>query len=449
MSSKQHSQCRDLPQALAASWPSEIGAGSVIEVGLSGGLDSVVLLHVLAALRARFGFALQAVHVHHGLSMQADAWVDFCQALCRRLDVPLRVEKVQVNAAGLGVEAAARKARYQAFARSGADVLALAQHRDDQVETFMLAAVRGGGLRALAAMPTWRDLNGNIRIWRPLLPCGRADLAAYAKTHRLDFVEDASNLDHSLLRNWLRREALPPWRERVPHLDAHIVHSVAVLQDELTLLNEVVAADWQMIHRSGEFDVSAWRSLSSLRRRQQLLRLAKVYALGTPTHDSVADFERVLYALQTASAQWRLPQGCVHAYQNRLFAEADGWQSDCPWLDEGTKLSGRLNNLLTENGFTLRRHPFGLSEEVLNSVGCIRRVATADAVNLTVGRKNVGKILQEWRVLPFVRKYWPIVTDSENRCLAIANVWVNVHYGCRNGFLPVFDKFNRFILEPK
>lgn len=76
-------------------------------------------------------------------------------------------------------------------------------------------------------------------------------------------------------------------------------------------------------------------------------------------------------------------------------------------------------------------------------------VATGDMLDLTVGRKSVGKILQECRVPPFVRKYWPIVTDSENRCLAIANVWVNVHYGCRNGFLPVFDKFNRFILEPK
>ncbi len=444
-----HFQTPDLPQALASAWPSEIGAGRRIEVGLSGGLDSVVLLHVLAALRPRFGFVLQAVHVHHGLNAAADEWAQFCRTLCGRLDVALRLEKVQVDAAGLGVEAAARKARYQAFGDGACEVLALAHHRNDQVETFLLAALRGGGLRALAAMPEWRPLNGQTRIWRPLLAYRREELAAYAAAHGLDYVQDSSNSDHSLLRNWLRCEGLPPWRARMPQLDAHIMRSVAALQDELALLDEVVAADWQTLHTDGDFDVVKWRTLSAARRRQQLLHLAKAHGLGVPTHEGVADFERVLSTLQTASAQWRLPRGEVYAYQNRLFALADGWQQACFWLDEEKNQPGRLNNLLTENGFTLRRHSFGLSEEMLNSVGRVRAVATGDMLDLTVGRKSVGKILQECRVPPFVRKYWPIVTDSENRCLAIANVWVNVHYGCRNGFLPVFDKFNRFILEPK
>ena len=448
--SQPHTDAPDLPQALAAAWPAEIGAGCTVETGLSGGLDSVVLLHVLAALQARFGFVLQAVHVHHGLNNRADEWLSFCQTLCRRLGVPLRVAKVQPDlAAGMGVEAAARKARYDAFAESRCDVLALAHHRDDQVETFMLAALRGGGVRALSAMPEWRSLNARTRIWRPLLDCSREHLAAYAAVHGLDCVQDPSNADPALLRNWLRHEALPPWRARVPHLDAHILHSVAALQDELALLDEVVTADWQMLHADGEFDVVKWRGLSEVRRRQQLLQLAKVHDLGVPARAGVADFARVLYALQTASAQWRLPRGTIYAYRNHLFAEKDGWQQQYAWLDKTQKLSGRLNNLLTDNGFTLRRHSFGLREEMLSSIGCIRAVDAADTVNLTVGRKSVGKILQECRVPPFVRKYWPIVTDSENRCLAIANVWVNVHYGCRNGFLPVFDEFNRFILEPK
>ena len=107
---------------LADVWPPQIGAGCAIEIGLSGGLDSVVLLHVLAGLRPRFGFVLRAVHVHHGLNAAADEWAAFCADLCRSLDVPLRVENVHIEAAGLGVEAAARRR----LARAGgyADVAA-------------------------------------------------------------------------------------------------------------------------------------------------------------------------------------------------------------------------------------------------------------------------------------------------------------------------------------
>ena len=102
---------------LADVWPPQIGAGCVIEVGLSGGLDSVVLLHVLAGLRPRFGFLLRAVHVHHGLNAAADEWAAFCADLCHSLDVPLRLEHVHIEAAGLGVEAAAAAAARSAYSQ--------------------------------------------------------------------------------------------------------------------------------------------------------------------------------------------------------------------------------------------------------------------------------------------------------------------------------------------
>ena len=128
--------------------------GKRICVGLSGGADSVVLLHVLAALRDTFGLAdLSAVHVHHGLNAAADDWQRFCRDYAQRLGVGFSAARVQVDARKLGVEAAARTARYAVFAEQNADFVALAHHRDDQIETFFLAALRGGGLRALSAMP--------------------------------------------------------------------------------------------------------------------------------------------------------------------------------------------------------------------------------------------------------------------------------------------------------
>lgn len=439
-----------LLQRLVAAWPHDFPAGIRIEAGLSGGLDSVVLLHALAALQQRFGFALTAVHVHHGLSDQADEWADFCRNLCRRLNVPLRVEKVTVaEESRLGIEAEARKQRYRVFSDGRCDVLALAHHQDDQVETFMLAALRGGGLRALSAMPGRRALNGQIQVWRPLLAESRETLESYAAEHGLAYVEDGSNSNPAFLRNWLRHEALPQWRSRVPHLDRHIVSSIRALQNELTVLNEIVEQDYAYICETGTFSIARWKILSEARRRQQLLYYAKQHGLGVPAPESLADFSRVLGTMQAVSAEWPLPQGKIHAYRDTLFAQKTGWQNALPWLAQESVLRGRLKNILLENGFTLKPHSFGIREELLNEECVIRAANADDVIETTVGRKNVWKILQECKVPPFVRRCWPVVADGGNRCAAIANIRVSVHHGSPNGAIPVFDKFNCFVLEPK
>lgn len=153
-------------KSFQAAFP-DLPSHTVVEVGLSGGLDSVVLLHLLHRMREFRHFDLRAVHVHHGLSTNADSWAKFCQDYCQRLNVVLRVCRVNVEKQGKGLEAAARAARYQAFSDGLKKIIVLAHHRNDQIETFMLSAVRGGGLRGMAAMPVWRDLNEEIQI------CGR------------------------------------------------------------------------------------------------------------------------------------------------------------------------------------------------------------------------------------------------------------------------------------
>lgn len=131
------------------------GLNGKTAVALSGGLDSVVLLHLLVCAGKRAGFVPEALHIHHGLSPRADDWADFCRNYCDMLGWGWkRLRSAWKN--GLGIEAAARQKRYAEFAEKGFDVLALAHHRDDQIETFMLAVARGGGLRALAAMPAVR-----------------------------------------------------------------------------------------------------------------------------------------------------------------------------------------------------------------------------------------------------------------------------------------------------
>jgi tRNA(Ile)-lysidine synthase len=207
--------------------------GKRVAVGLSGGVDSVVLLDLLRALAPRQGFRLEAVHVHHGLSPQADAWARACRALCREWGVPLAVRRVRVSRQGRGLEAAARAARREAFARHPAPVIALAHQLDDQAETVLLNLLRGAGLRGASAMPVVGRM-GKKTVLRPLLGVPRRALLDYARARRLRWVEDESNRDAAYTRNFLRlrvgpllAERFPRWREALARAARHFAGAEA------------------------------------------------------------------------------------------------------------------------------------------------------------------------------------------------------------------------------
>ncbi|MGV3626172.1 MAG: tRNA lysidine(34) synthetase TilS, partial [Betaproteobacteria bacterium] len=186
----------------------DIPRGATLAVGLSGGIDSVVLLHVLLR-RLRIAPArISVIHVNHRISPHAGRWAAFCHRLCRDLGVKLRVVKVDVPR-GNSTEAAARRARYAVFASCGADVLVLAHNRDDQAETVLQHLLRGAGPRGLAAMPVLRAAaTGMPPLLRPLLGVPRKTIAAYARRYRLQWVEDDSNRDPAYLRNFLRHQVM-------------------------------------------------------------------------------------------------------------------------------------------------------------------------------------------------------------------------------------------------
>ena len=218
--------------------PRAEGAERPVLVGLSGGLDSVVLLHLLAMQPAIRAEGLRAVHVHHGLHAAAGEWTTHCQGVCDALGVPLQVVRVQVaRNAGQGLEAAARDARRRAFATAldDGEVLALAHHRDDQAETFLLRALRASGPDGLGAMRPWQRFAGGW-LWRPLLGVSRAQLLAHAHAHALRWVEDTSNDDIAHDRNFLRHRVLPLLRERWPRADAALARSAALAAEAGGLL---------------------------------------------------------------------------------------------------------------------------------------------------------------------------------------------------------------------
>lgn len=184
--------------------------GKRVAVGLSGGVDSVVLLHALSR-----HLPVRAVHVHHGLSPNADAWAKFCRRYCRALGVPVTVKRVRVAKAGKGLEAAAREARYAVFAALQVDVVALAHQLDDQAETVLMNLLRGAGLRGASGMPGERRFEGKLLV-RPLLDVPREAIVDYARRHGLPWIEDESNALESLNRNFVRRRIAPLLGERYP-----------------------------------------------------------------------------------------------------------------------------------------------------------------------------------------------------------------------------------------
>ena len=159
-------------------------------VGFSGGLDSTVLLHILAEWAEAEGRRVTAVHVNHGLSPHADQWVKFCERFCANQGVPLTVEAVRVDAASpLGIEAAARLARYAVYAARPEPFIALAHHLDDQAETVLLQLLRGTGVKGISAMPEMRPLRGTgVQVFRPMLEHSRAELHAYAQDNGLLWI---------------------------------------------------------------------------------------------------------------------------------------------------------------------------------------------------------------------------------------------------------------------
>lgn len=201
--------------------------GKRLAVGLSGGVDSVVLLHVLHGLAPQIGYKLSAVHVNHGLSPNADDWQEFCRVLCLELSVPFGAVKVNVKKGPLGLEAAARAARRAALSGIRTAAVALAHHLDDQAETVLFNLLRGTGLVGASGMPAQGRLGGKLLL-RPLLGVPRAAIRAYAAEYRLGWIEDESNTDESLTRNFIRRRVgplletrFPRWRENLARAARH------------------------------------------------------------------------------------------------------------------------------------------------------------------------------------------------------------------------------------
>lgn len=272
-----------------------IPRGSSILLGLSGGLDSVVLLHLLYQLSLRFTWRLGAMHVHHGISSQADDWAAFCGDLCALYGVPLQIQRVDIQPLrSLGIEAAARKLRHDALSQQQVDYLALAHHQDDQAETLLLQLLRGSGVRGASAMPPVRHRAGAPVLLRPLLDVPRSRLLDYARQHALQWVEDESNADEAYPRNFLRHRILPLLEQRFPACRKTLARSARLFAEAAGLLDELARQDAREAVADHRLEVSQLRTLETARGKNLLRYFLAVQGAPIPDSTRLQEMHRQL-----------------------------------------------------------------------------------------------------------------------------------------------------------
>lgn len=297
MAAARNKPSTDLPDRVAAFFAPRLAQGRRVCVGLSGGRDSVALLHLLAATRQHASpFELSALHVHHGLSAHADRWADFCQTLCRLLDIPLQVVRVTVSGvAEEGLEGAARRVRYAAFSGCPADWLALAHHRDDQAETLLLNLLRGAGVEGLAAMPEERQLAGtSVRLVRPLLGVARSEIEAWLSDHGHQWIEDDSNGDRRLRRNYLRKEVMPMLGRVFPEPAIALARAAAHLGESAALAEELAIADGLGVVDGKTILLAPFNALPVARRHNLLRHQLRQHGLRMPDTRYLVEIVRQL-----------------------------------------------------------------------------------------------------------------------------------------------------------
>lgn len=393
-------------------------------VALSGGIDSISLLDAFWQIAPERGLTLSALHVNHGLSPRAPRWQTFCSEWCSGRGIELTCEEVKVERdAGLGLEAAARRARYAAFERVAAHYLVLAHHLDDQIETLLIQLLRGAGARGLSAMPVlaqfeggrWRSGEPAPRILRPLLTVSRAEIEEYARQRALDWVEDESNRDVALDRNFLRHEVLPLIASRFPGYRDTLARSAQNLADAAVLTETLAGIDLQAV-RDGE-GLSA-RALGRLSRERALNVLRHAFALRSLPMPPRARLEEALRQCLEAAPDSRIQVrfGAVSIRRHRdrivLVEDAEALDWEALWQGEDTL---RLPDSLGHMRF-VRTTGEGISRARLERAPVrVRFRRGGEKLSLGKGRprRDLKRLLQEAGVPHWERARLPLLFCGE------------------------------------
>ena len=417
-----------LLQKLAA-LSEDAGQPSRYIVAFSGGLDSTVLLHALAAFADTQDTPVVAVHVDHGLHQASPDWSAHCESIASELGVDIVIQRVTVvDDAGHGPEAAARDARYRALAGSltTGDWLLTAHHQDDQAETLLLNLVRGSGPVGLAGIAAIRPFAVGWLV-RPLLPCAQQDLRNYAALHELSWIDDPSNAEQQFDRNFLRHDIMPRLESRWPEVARRLQRSSRIAADAASMLDDLAAIDAATLgDRRDRLQIDSLCVLTIARQRNVLRYAFRQLGLAIPSEVHVQKIlDEVVAAREDAE-----PMVCwngveVRRYRNQLYllaadsSNSPGGQElvvdgKCLELEQGLGIL-RLESDATE----------GLSRDVVE-LGLELRYRRGGEKFCPSGQshtKKLKKLLQEASVVPWMRDRIPLLY-ANGELVAVADLWL-------------------------
>lgn len=419
MASSRKSKSSSLPGRVGKTLEPLVPARSTISLGLSGGVDSVVLLHLLVLLAEQNSWKLSALHVHHGISPHADEWVEFCSRLCKQYGVPLRMERVDIfPLRDMGVEAAARKLRHEALLRQPADFVALAHHLGDQAETLLLQLLRGAGVKGAAAMPVLKSRSGMPALLRPLLGFSRSELLDYARDNCLQWIEDESNADERYPRNFLRLSVLPLLEERFPACRETLARGAQHFAEAGELLNVLAEQDAEGAFDGTTLAVTRLHELGRVRAKNLLYWFLQQQGAMMPDHGRLEEMLRQLCAARNdaqvliAWGDWEVRRYGGRIYVNRALPEplADlcvSWNGeeavDLPQLD------GRMRFVqCLEQGVSLAKlRAAPVSIRLRHGSERLRPDSTRPV-------RSLQYLFQEAGIPPWLRARWPLLYVGEN-----------------------------------
>lgn len=418
-----------------------------IWLAYSGGIDSHVLLHILATSNAAELIDLEVIHIDHGLQPESTKWAEHCATVCATLKVSFQCLTVDVtDIEDLGLEAAARKARYDGIASlvGHKDVVLTAQHQHDQAETILLQLLRGAGPKGLSAMANESQLN-SVTLIRPLLAVAQADIIAYAKQHQLQWIEDPSNLETRWNRNYIRHDLWPLIEQRWPSAARTLSRSAQHCAEASELMIELALQDLPLLlTQKNSLSISSLLLLSPARQRNVLRYYieSQRYALPSTTNlQRIIDEVCLAAADKTPLVSWTGVE--VRRYQDDLYL--------MPPLSKHNPASitpcNALEPVSLGIGDTLTWQPAlgqGLSSKTLSCELSVHFRCGGEQIVLAGQQhhKSLKHLFQQWQVPTWQRDRIPLVFCDDILVAVVGYGYANDYVAAEQeqGFIPALIK---------
>ncbi len=418
------------PDCITSSLPENI---EKIIIAYSGGVDSHVLLHLVAS-NPEFKSKITAIYVHHGLQVEADAWAVHCQAAALSLGVAFKTIKVKIDTdSGKSLEELARDARYQALKPLVGinDVVLLAQHREDQLETVLLQLFRGAGVQGLSGMPAMIYF-GKGSMCRPLLDVPKQDINDYAVDNNLSWIEDPSNNSNDFDRNFLRNQIVPQLKQKWPALDKTVARSARHCANAHQSIERLSKDFLSPIINNSDCTLNISKLLEHDFSMQCLgiREWFKRNQLRMPSEKIVHSIiKQVINAKESRNPELKVQGYCIRRYRNKLFClkitEITQQSFEQQW-----PIGSKYIKLSDESMITVSDSDKGIARKVWDSAELVIkfRIGT-EKIKLPgrEGRHTLKKLYQEQGIPPWERNLIPLIY-LDNQLAAIANLWISADF---------------------